>query len=103
MPSDGRFSPTPSWSRFGSGRHQCSVELRPTPLPLNARKALVGQVGIVRVLDDEKLPYGPLVGGGLRQPEGADHALRADRKRHLEAVNPLGLGGAPAEGGLPAE
>jgi hypothetical protein len=55
----------------------------------------------VRVLDDEKVPYRALVGGGLRQPEGADHALWADRKRHLEAVNPLGLAGARAKGGLP--
>ena len=57
----------------------------------------------MRVLDDEEVSYGPLVGGGLRQPEGADHALRADRKCYLEPVNPLGLGGAPPEGGLPGK
>src|SRR5215204_3073834 len=65
---------------FGSGRYQRSIEIRPASLPLHARKALVGQVGLLRVLDDEKLSYGALVGGCLRQPEGADHALWADRK-----------------------
>jgi hypothetical protein len=54
-------------------------------------------------LDDEKLSYGALVGGCLRQPEGEDHALWANRKCHLEAVDPLGFGGAPPEGGLLAE
>ena len=33
---------------------------------------------MVRVLDDEKVPYGPLVGGCLRRPEGADHAIRSE-------------------------
>src|SRR5919112_3296160 len=97
------FRPRPPGVVFGSGRYQRSIEIQPASLPLNARKALVGQVGLVRVLDDEKLPYGAIVGGCLCQPEGADHALWADRKRHLEPVNPLGLGGASAEGGLPAE
>src|SRR5215212_3332657 len=47
--------------------------------------------------------YGPLVGGGRGQPEGGDDAPRIDHQGHLEAVDPFGLGGAPAEGGLPAE
>src|SRR5918995_2043160 len=97
------FRPRPLGVVFGSGRYQRSIEIQPASFPLNARKALVGQVGFVRVLDDEKVPYGALVGGRLRKPKGADHALWADRKRHLEAVNPLGLGGAPAEGGLPSK
>src|SRR5215207_9600060 len=102
-PATVAFRPRPLGVVFGSGCYQRSIEIQPASLPLNARKALVGQVGFVRVLDDEKVPYGAVVGGRLRKPEGADHALWADRKRHLEAVNPLGLGGAPPEGGLPGK
>src|SRR5215216_5356588 len=102
-PASVGFRPRPLGVVFGSGRHQCSIEIYPAPLPLHARKALVGQVGIVRVLDDEKVPYGPLVGGSLRQTKSADHALWADRKCYLEPVNPLGLRDAPAEGGLPSK
>ena len=78
------FRPRPLGVVFGSGRYQRSIEIQPASLPLNARKALVGQVGLVKVLADEKLSYGAVVGGCLRQPEGADHALWADRKCHLE-------------------
>jgi hypothetical protein len=46
---------------------------------------------------------GPLVGGGLGQSEGADYPLRAHRERYLEAVDPLGLGAAPPESGLPGK
>jgi hypothetical protein len=57
----------------------------------------------VAVTGHEGLPYGPLVGGSRGQPEGGDDAPRIYHQGHLEAVDPLGLGGAPAEGGLPAE
>ena len=33
---------------------------------------------MVRVLDDEKVPYGPLVGGCLRLSEGAVYAIRSE-------------------------
>jgi hypothetical protein len=59
-PATIRFRPRPLGVVFGSGRHQRSVEIRPASLPPNTRKALVGQVGLVRVLDDEVLSYGSL-------------------------------------------
>jgi hypothetical protein len=83
-PATVAFRPRPLGVVFGSGRYQRSIEIQPASLLLNARKALVGQVGLVKVLADEKLSYGAVVGGCLRQPEGADHALWADRKCHLE-------------------
>src|SRR5215217_1043084 len=52
------FRPRPLGVVFGSGRYQRSIEIQPATLPLNTRKALVGQVGIVKVLDDEKVCYG---------------------------------------------
>src|SRR5215204_568661 len=102
-PASVGFRPRPLGVVFGSGHYQRPIEIRPASFPLHTRKALVGQVGLVRVLDDEKVSYGAVVGGCLRQPEGADHALWADRKCYLEPVNPLGLGGAPPEGGLPGK
>src|SRR5215208_1703115 len=69
-----------------------------TPVnPLSAR------LRFVTVAGHEGVCYGPLVGGGRGQPEGGDDAPRIDHQGHLEAVDPFGLGGAPAEGGLPAE
>ena len=35
--------------------------------------------------------------------ESCDYAVRVYHQRRLEAVDPLRLGGAPPEGGLPAE
>src|SRR5215218_11025811 len=102
-PASVGFRPRPLGVVFGSGHYQRPIEIRPASFPLHTRKALVGQVGLVRVLDDEKVSYGAVVGGCLRQPEGADHALWADRKCYLEPVNPLGLRDAPAEGGLPGK
>ena len=52
------FHPRPLGVVFGSGCYQRSIEIQPATLPLNTRKALVGQVGIVKVLDDEKVCYG---------------------------------------------
>jgi hypothetical protein len=49
------------------------------------------------------LPYGPLLGGRRGQTEGGYYPARVYHQRRLEAVDPFGLGGAPAEGGLPAE
>jgi hypothetical protein len=60
-PATVRFRPRPLGVVFGSRRHQCPIEIRPSSLPLDAREALVGQVGIVRILDDEVLSFGPLV------------------------------------------
>ena len=57
----------------------------------------------MKVSGYEGLSDGPLVGGRGGQEEGAYHALGIYHRGHLEAVDPLGLGGAPAEGGLPAE
>src|SRR3954469_8145851 len=34
------------------------------------------------------------------QPEGSNCPFWSDRERYLEAVDPFGLGNAPAEGGL---
>src|SRR5829696_1558753 len=84
-PATVAFRPCPLGVVFGSGRYQRSIQIQPASLPLHPRKALVGQeVGLLRVLDDEKLSYGALLGGCLRQPEGADHPLWAYRKCHLE-------------------
>jgi hypothetical protein len=55
------------------------------------------------VASDEDLPYGTLVGGGFGQGEGRDDAPRSDGEADLEAVDPLGLGGAPPEARLPRE
>src|SRR5919112_5964216 len=95
MPGGGRFS---GWPQRASRKPPSSAA--PTRRP---RKALVGQVRIVKVSGYEGLSDGPLVGGRGGQEEGAYHALGIYHRGHLEAVDPLGLGGAPAEGGLPAE
>jgi hypothetical protein len=57
----------------------------------------------VKVFGYERLPDGTLVGGRGGEAESAYHALRIHYQRHLEAVNPLGLGGAPSEARLSAE
>jgi hypothetical protein len=49
------------------------------------------------------LPYGPLVVGRRGQTESGDYAFRVYHQSRLEAVDPLGLGGAPPEGSLPRE
>ena len=51
----------------------------------------------------EGVPYGPLVRSRPSQPESGDYALGVHNQSHLEAVDPLGLGGAPPEGSLTAE
>jgi hypothetical protein len=65
-------------------------------LPPNRGEALVGEISCVAVAVDEGLADGPLVGGGLRQAEGRYNTLRSDREADLEAVDPLGLRGAPS-------
>jgi hypothetical protein len=57
----------------------------------------------VTIPDQEGLPYGPLVGGRRGKPEDGNHPIGIYHQRHLEAVDPLGLGSAPPEGGLPTE
>ena len=63
--------PRPAGVVVGGGRHQRPVDLQPAPLPVHPREALVGQVGLVTVGGHEGFPYGPLVVGGLGQPEKA--------------------------------
>ena len=55
------------------------------------------------VLRHQGFPYRALVGGRRGQTESTDHPLRVHHQSRLEPVNPLGLGGAPPEGSLPAE
>jgi hypothetical protein len=95
--------PRPAGVLVGGGRHQRPVDLQPATLPLNPRKPFVCQIRFVTVGGYEGVCFEPLVGGGFRQPEGGDDAPRIDHQGHLEAIDPLGLGSAPAEGGLPAE
>jgi hypothetical protein len=66
-------------------------------------KPLSARLSFVAVRRHEGVPYGPLLGGGRGQTENGNHPAGIYHEGHLEAVDPLGLGGAPAEGGLPAE
>src|SRR5215208_5195126 len=95
--------PRPAGVVLGRGRNQRPVLLHQRALPLYPREAFVGQVGSVAVGGHEGLPYGPLLGGCRGQPESGDYTLRVYHQSRLEAVDPLGLGGASAEGSLPAE
>jgi hypothetical protein len=54
----------------------------------------------VKVRGYERLPDRPLVGGRRGKTESAYHALRVYHQRHLEPVDPLGLGSAPPEARL---
>ena len=51
----------------------------------------------------EGIPDRSLVGVGRGQEEGGDHPVWVDCQRDLEAVDPLGFGAAPPEGGLSGE
>jgi hypothetical protein len=102
-PSPIGLRPCPARVVLGGGSHQGPVALQPVSLPLDPRKTLVGQVGLVKVFGYERLPDGTLVGGGRAEAESAYHALGIHHQRHLESVNPLGLGGAPTEGCLSVE
>src|ERR687889_1148031 len=95
--------PRPAGVLVRGGGHQSPILLQPAPLPLHPRKPFVCQIRFVTVAGHEGVCYGPLVGGGRGQPEGGDDAPRIYHQGHLEAVDPFGLGGAPAEGRLPAE
>ena len=88
-PASVGLRPSPAGIVVGGGGHQRPEDLQPVPLPLDARKALVGQVGLVKVFGYEGLPYGSFVRGRRSQPEGAHHALGINHQRHLEAVDPL--------------
>jgi hypothetical protein len=87
-PSAVRLRPRPAVFVFRGGGYQGSVLRKPAPLPLDPRKPLVRQVGFVAVSGYEGIPYGPFVGGGRGQTEGAHHALGVHYQRHLEAVDP---------------
>src|SRR5215204_2538598 len=50
-PATVSFRPRPLGVVFGSGRYQRSIEIQPATLPSHTRKALVGQVGLLRVLE----------------------------------------------------
>src|SRR5919112_1433986 len=102
-PSAIRFRPSPAGVVLRGGRHQRPVDLLPAPLPLDTRETLVGQVCVVAVVSHEGVAYGPLVGGGRSQEEGAYHALGVHHQGHLEPVDPLGLRRAAPEGGLTGE
>src|SRR5829696_5458146 len=95
--------PRPAGVVFRGGRNERSVKLHPQPLPLEPREALVGQVRSVAVGSYEGVAYGPLVGGRDGQPESGDHPLGVNHEGHLEAVYPLGLGGAASEACLAGE
>src|SRR5215203_2266781 len=102
-PSPIDLRPGPAGVVVGGGSNECPVLLQPTPLPLYPGEALVGQVCVVEVGGYEGLPDRALVGGGHGQTEGSDDALGVYHQGHLEAVDPLGLGGAPSEARLTAE
>src|SRR5215212_12171619 len=95
--------PCPAGVLVWGGGHQRPVLPKPAPLPLDPPKPFVCQIRFVMVAGHEGVCYGPLVGGGRGQKEGDNDAPRIDPQGHLQAVDPFGLGGAPAEGGLPAE
>jgi hypothetical protein len=89
---------------LGSRHNQSAIVLHPVALPRYGGEPFVRQeVGTMSILADKPIPYGALVGGGLGQAESGDDTLRAHRERYLEAVDPLGLGGTPPEGRLPAK
>ena len=88
-PSPIGLRPCPAGVVVRRGRNERSVNFHPAPLPLDAREALVGQVGIVKVFGYERYPYGPLVRGRGGQPEGAYHAFGIYHEGHLEPVDPL--------------
>jgi hypothetical protein len=88
--------PRPLGVVLGGRGHQSPVLQEPVALPPNRGEALVGEISCVAVAVDEGLADGPLVGGGLRQAEGRYNTLRSDREADLEAVDPLGLRGAPS-------
>jgi hypothetical protein len=57
----------------------------------------------VTVGADQELAYRSLVAIGWGEAEGGDDPFGTHREGDLEAVDPFGLGDAPAEGGLPGE
>jgi hypothetical protein len=96
--------PPPAGVVFRGGRIRArSLNFHPKPLPLYPREALVGQVGSVAVGSYEGVPYGPLVRCRRCQTESGDYALGVYHQSHLQAVDPLGLGGAASEACLAAE
>ncbi len=58
---------------------------------------------MVSIASDEELPDGALVAIGGGEAEGRYYAFRGDGQRYLEAVDPLGFGDVPLEGGLAGE
>jgi hypothetical protein len=57
----------------------------------------------VAIAGQQRIPYGPLLGGSFGQSKGRDHPLGVHYQRYFEAVDPLGLGGTPPEARLPKE
>jgi hypothetical protein len=78
--------PSPAGMVLRGGRHQRPVLLHPAPLPLDAREALVCQVGLVAILRYEGFAYGALVGGRRGQPEGPHHPVGVYHQGRLEGV-----------------
>jgi PKD repeat protein len=104
--ADTRFTVGQKITLSGSATDSChhSPKLpKPMLLPGKRGESLVGQIGIVAVVANEKISDGSLVGGGLGQGEGGYDARRRDGQSHLEPVDPFGLRDAPPEGGLPTE
>src|SRR5215208_5080964 len=95
--------PRPLGRDLRRGYYQCAMVPQPSPLPLNRGETFVGEEGVVPVGRNQEVAYGPLVAVGRRESEGNHDPFRVHRKGHLEAVHPLGLGYAAAEGGLSGE
>src|ERR671911_3102756 len=98
-----RFRPCSAGVVLRGSGHQSLVVLQPVPFPLHSCEPFVRQVDFVPIAGQQRIPYGPLVGGGFGQSKGAHHALGVHYQRYFEAVDPLGLGGTPPEASLPAE
>jgi hypothetical protein len=77
-----------------------SIHSRSHSTPENPLSARSGSVALECY---EGVTYGPLVRSRRGQTESGDDALGVHHKRHLEAVDPLGLGGAACEARLAGE
>ena len=57
-PASVGLRPSPPGIVLRGGGHYSPVDLQPAPLPLHPRKALVRQVGLVKIFGYERFPYG---------------------------------------------
>src|SRR5215212_732520 len=99
-----RFRPCSAGVVLRGSGHQSLVVLQPVPFPLHSCEPFVRQeVDFVPIAGQERIPYGPLVGGSFGQSKGAYHPLGVHYQRYFEAIDPLALGGTPPEARLPQE